>query len=184
MATLSQEQINEIVASHGKWWRGESGGKRADLRSADLSGADLSGAVLRSADLSGADLSGADLSGADLTDAKGLPDFTKQFNLLKKLERTADGYICYKTFGEHYHPPAKWTIEEGTILDEITDMNVLTTCSNGINVATLEWVKRETRGQIWKCLIRFEWLVGAVVPLESDGKFRTSRVQLIEKVPR
>ena len=58
---ITQEKLNEIVASHGKWLRNEEGGKRAYL-----SGADLRDAYLRGADLRGAYLSGADLSGADL----------------------------------------------------------------------------------------------------------------------
>ena len=73
---ITQERLDEIIASHGKWLRDEEGGERAvlsgaDLRDAVLSGAVLSGAVLRDAVLSGADLrdavlSGAVLSGADL----------------------------------------------------------------------------------------------------------------------
>ena len=181
----------------------------ADLRSADLSGANLSGADLRSADLSGANLSGADLSGAylsgadlsganlsganlsgaylsgaDLRSAKGLPDTTKQFNFIQQFERTVEGYICYKTFSEHRQPPEHWTIEEGSILDEFTDMNIFEDCSCGINVGTLEWVKKNTSGQIWRCLIKFEWLIGAIVPLNTQGKFRASRVQLLEKIER
>ena len=71
---ITQEKLNEIVASHGKWLRNEEGGKRADLSNADLrnaylSGADLSGADLRNTDLRNADLSDADLSGADLRGA-------------------------------------------------------------------------------------------------------------------
>ena len=43
---ISQEKLNEIVASHGEWLCNKEGGERADLR-----GANLSGANLRSADL-------------------------------------------------------------------------------------------------------------------------------------
>ena len=86
---ITQEKLNSIIASHGKWLRDEEGGRRADLRGtvlrgadlrgadlsdadlrgADLSDADLRGTVLRGADLRGADLSDADLRGADLSDA-------------------------------------------------------------------------------------------------------------------
>ena len=66
---ITQEKLNEIVASHGKWLRDEEGGQRADLSGADLRGADLSDADLSDADLSDADLSGADLRGADLSNA-------------------------------------------------------------------------------------------------------------------
>ena len=71
---ITQEELNEIIASHGKWLRSEEGGKRADLsnaylRGADLSNADLSCAALRGADMRGADLSGADMRGADMRGA-------------------------------------------------------------------------------------------------------------------
>src|SRR6185312_13046226 len=66
---MTPEQIKDVLARHGKWVRGESGGARADLRCAILSGADLSRAILSDAILSDADLSGANLSRAILSDA-------------------------------------------------------------------------------------------------------------------
>src|SRR5581483_4083221 len=64
--TLTADQIKTILADHGKWYRGEAGGKRAYLRSAYLRSADLGGANLGGADLSGAYLGGADLRSAYL----------------------------------------------------------------------------------------------------------------------
>ena len=179
MSVLTATQLKEIIDSHGKWLRYEPDGNRANLSRSNLSWSDLSGS-----DLSGADLSGADLSGANLSGANGLPDTTKQFSFLEQFERTPDGYIVYKTFGETYKTPERWKIEENSILDEFTDFNIFQDCSCGINVASLDWIKNRTKTQIWKCLIRFEWLVGAVVPLETDGKFRTSRLQLLCKIDR
>lgn len=69
MTKITQEQLTKILASHGKWWRDEEGGQRADLRGADLQGADLQGAYLQGADLRGANLQGADLRDAYLRDA-------------------------------------------------------------------------------------------------------------------
>ena len=63
---ITQEKLNEIIESHGKWLRNEEGGEKADLRGADLRGADLGDADLRGADLGDADLGGAYLRGADL----------------------------------------------------------------------------------------------------------------------
>ena len=68
---MSKEGLAVIIDNHGRWLRGEDGGKCADLRGADLRGADLRcadlrGADLRCADLRGASLCGASLSGADL----------------------------------------------------------------------------------------------------------------------
>ena len=66
---ISQEQLNAIVESHGKWLKNEQDGKRANLREADLRYADLRDANLRGADLRDADLQDADLRYADLRDA-------------------------------------------------------------------------------------------------------------------
>ena len=157
---------------------------RANLSGANLSGADLYEANLCRANLSGADLYGANLSEANLYGANGLPDTTKQFEFISSLERTNDGYICYKTFGETHSTPGKWQIKEGSILDEFSDTNMFSGCSYGINVGTIDWVKCNTHGQIWKCLIRFEWLAGVTIPFNTEGKFRAARVQLIEMVER
>lgn len=82
---ITQERLDEIIASHGKWLRCENGGERANLRDADLRNANLRGADLcdanlrnanlcnanlRNADLRDADLRGADLCGANLSDTK------------------------------------------------------------------------------------------------------------------
>ena len=63
---ITQERLNEIIASHGKWLRDEEGGKRANLDGANLDGANLYGANLRMANLYGANLDGANLDGANL----------------------------------------------------------------------------------------------------------------------
>ena len=81
---MTQEKLNEVIASHGRWLVDKSRGERANLRyanlcyanlrganlcDADLRGADLCGANLRDADLRGADLRNADLCYANLRDA-------------------------------------------------------------------------------------------------------------------
>jgi hypothetical protein len=66
---VTSEQVKTVIENHGKWIRGEGGGRKADLSDADISGADLSGANLSGANLSGANISGADLSGANLSGA-------------------------------------------------------------------------------------------------------------------
>ena len=48
---ITQERLNEIIASHGKWLRNEKGGEKANL----------DGANLRMANLYGANLDGANL---------------------------------------------------------------------------------------------------------------------------
>jgi uncharacterized protein YjbI with pentapeptide repeats len=141
-----------------------------------LSRADLSRANLR-----GADLSDADLSRANLSDAEGL---LSAVNFLEAhFERTEAGYIAYKTFGSQYSPPWAWKIEPGAVISENVQFDRCTDCGCGINVAPLDWVRREyPHRDIWKVLIRWEWLCGVCVPYHSDGKIRCERVELLEIV--
>ena len=186
--------IKKILEDH-KLWLMDTGGSRADLRDANLSDADLRDADLRCADLSRANLSGADLSranlsfanlssanlsGANLSDAKGL---LSAVNYLEaNFDRTADGYIAYKTFGGQYAAADKWIIKTGSVITETVNPDRCTDCGSGVNVAPLEWVKKRYKGDVWKCLIRWEWLAGVVVPYMTDGKIRCERVELIEVV--
>ena len=71
---MTKQELNKIVASHGRWLADKSRGERADLCGADLRGVDLRGANLRGANLCdaglcGANLRDANLRGADLCDA-------------------------------------------------------------------------------------------------------------------
>ena len=66
---MTQEKLNEVIASHGRWLVDKSRGERANLRYANLCGANLRGANLCDADLRGADLRYANLCGANLCGA-------------------------------------------------------------------------------------------------------------------
>ena len=173
----------------------------ANLSGINLSGADLSGADLREtdlicaslicADLSGADLSGADLSDADLYHANlsganlsGAKNLLSPINYLKEnFERTDEGYIVYKCFNNMYSAPDKWDISIGSVIEEEVNPNRTTICGCGINVAPLDWVRNEyPHRQVYKLLIRWEWLSGVVVPYNTDGKIRCARAEIIEKV--
>ena len=154
--------------------------RRADLSDADLSDANLSDANLSDANLSGADLRRADLRRADLSGSQGLLD---AINFMEAhFERTDEGYIVYKTFGENYSAPESWKIEPGSIIEETVNCDRTTECGCGINVAPLEWVRRNGCNQPYKLLIRWEWLPGVVVPYNTDGKIRCSKAQILEAV--
>ena len=194
------DEIKKKIELHQKWRNNEDGGERAnlggadlsganlsgaDLRCADLSGADLSGANLRYANLGGADLSGANLSGADLrcADLSGANGLLSAIDYLDaNFERTADGYIAYKTFGGQYAPPDKWNIKTGSVITETVNPDRCTECGSGINVAPLEWVRINYQGGIWRVLIRWAWLPGVIVPYRTDGKIRCERAELVEVV--
>ena len=157
----------------------------ANLSCADLSCANLSGANLRCADLSGANLSGANLSGANLryADLSGANLISAVNFIDAHFERVNDGYIAYKTFGGSYPPPKSWEIKPGSVISETVNFDRCTECGSGINVAPLGWVADQHDGkEIWKVLIRWEWLAGVCVPYTSDGKIRCERVELLEVV--
>ena len=152
--------IKQVLEKHIKWLKTEDGGERANLRCADLSSANL-----RSADLSGA------------------KNLLSSLNYMEAhFERTADGYIVYKTFGGQFEPPKHWKIEKSAVITEVVNPDRCTECGSGINVAPIEWVKKHYQGEIWKCLIRWEWACGIIVPYMTDGKIRCEKCELLEVV--
>ena len=204
-------KLKEILEKHEKWLNHEEGGERADLcdailTSINLSHANLEGAILSGADLSRANLYGVNLCSADLSytiliDANlshanlygvnlshaNLSDVTRLLNLIdylaEKFERTEDGHVAYKVFNGCYASPAKWKVELGEIITEEVNSCRTDKCGCGINVAPLEWVKRNfLRKDIYKLLIKWEWLAGVVVPYNTSGQIRCSRAQIIGKV--
>lgn len=197
---MTKEKLASILTEHKAWLNNEPNGVMADLsgaylseanlRGADLIGANLSGADLRGAYLSWADLSeanliDANLSEADLSDANlsGANGLLQACNYMDAhFERTANGYIAYKTFGSQYKPPQKWVIEPGSVIEENVNSNRTNVCGCGINVAPLECVRSQYNGEIWKVLIRWEWLAGVVVPYGTDGKIRCEKVELVEAI--
>ena len=152
----------------------------ARLDGALMTGARLDGADLTRANLTGALMTGARLTGADLSGAVGLIDAAEY--LRDHFEKTDKGYIVYKTFGGEYSPPKHWRIESGSVIEEVVNPNRTDTCGCGVNVAPLNWVKSQYSTTVWKCLIEWEWLPGVVVPYNTDGKIRCSRVRLLETV--
>lgn len=185
---MEQETLNSVLENHRLWLYGK-GGAMANLWGADLRGCDLCGADLRYANLWGAnlseanlkdcDLDGTDLTGANLSGATGLLDASIWMS--ENLEKTVDGYIAYKSFGSSYPPPATWKIEPDAVISEVVNPLPTLVCACGVNVSTKS--PTQPRGEVWKVLIRWEWLPGVVVPYNTDGKFRCSKVQLISKVP-
>ena len=162
---MTKEKLTEILAAHKLWLQNEPNGSRADLSDANLIGADLRRANLSDADLSDAVL----MSSINYMEAH--------------FDRTEAGYIVYKCFGGQYQPPEKWEIKPRSVIEETVNPLRTIACGCGINVAPLEWVRREHPGkEIWKLLIRWEWLPGVVVPYNTDGKIRCERAELVEVV--
>ena len=182
-ADLSNANLSYAYLSHANLSRANLSSadlSHADLSGAYLSGANLSSAYLSDAYLSDAYLSGADLSNADLSGANGL---LSSVNFMEAhFERTSDGYIVYKCFDGMYTAPENWKLEPGSIISEAVNPNRTDNCGCGINVAPLDWVKKKFNEQIWKLLIKWEWLPGVIVPYNTDGKIRCERAMILGRV--
>ena len=185
---MTKEKLAEILAKHKLWLEDSQKGEMANLSGANLRWANLSGANLRWANLREANLSGADLSEADLREANlsGAKELLSAVNFMEAhFERTTGGYIAYKMFSCECKAPKSWKIEPGSVVTENVNFNRTNECGCGINVAPLEWVRREYGHKeldIWKVLIRWEWLCGVCVPYNTDGKIRCEKVELLEVV--
>ena len=164
----------------------------ADLEEAYLEGAELRGAYLEGANLDGAYLEGANLEGADLREAdlreanlSGVRGVLSQTDFIKaNFEATTEGIIVYKSFCEHYPIPNYWKIEEGQIIEENCNFTRTNACGCGINVCTKEYAQKKLEKEVWKLLIKWEWLCGICVPYHTDGKIRCEKAMLLERVKR
>ena len=153
----------------------------SDLSGSNLRFSNLSNSKLRNINLCNSDLSNSNLCGSDLSGVKGL--ISPSEFMVKNFEKTDEGYIAYKVFGHYYSPPESWKIEKGSIISEVVNYTRTNECGCGVNVATLDWIRKNTetrKEDIWKVLIRWEWLCDICVPYNSDGKIRCERVELLE----
>ena len=143
-------------------------------------------ADLRDADLRNANLDVAHLYYANLSGATGLlsaVDYMKAY-----FECTSDGYIAYKIFGREFNVPDSRNIEKGSVITENANFDRTLKLACGINVASLEWMKKNygcknydiKNYDIWRVLIRWEWLCGVCVPYNTDGNIRCERVELVD----
>jgi hypothetical protein len=188
---MDKTELSRVLAEHGKWLLGDEGTMadlsranlaRADLSRANLGGAYLSGADLGGANLGGADLGGANLGGANLSRATGLIDPCEW--LEQNFEASADGIVVYKRIGPTEYPaPDTWSIKPGSVLTEVVNPLPTMSCACGVNFGTRGWCEGHYRGAaLWRCVIRWGWLPGVVVPYNTDGKARCSRLELVERV--
>lgn len=104
----------------------------------------------------------------------------------------ASGLIVYKIFDIYQHNP-KWIVKEDSVITEIVNPDRTDYYGCGIHVGSEKWLANYIRTNtdpkhccgvkdIWQCYIRREWLSGVIVPYETDGEIRTSRLQLYKKL--
>jgi len=168
--------------------------QRADLRRADLQEADLQRADLQEADLQRADLQRADLQGADLQEAdlRGVENcypklFRNELSILKH-QPIGTKLIAYKYLDGDTSPYQKCKYEIGNAYScDFLDKDETKVCSNGVNVATLEWCLKETNNDLTRTYIVCQYEVkedNIIIPFNTDGKFRVDEVKVLRKLTK
>jgi hypothetical protein len=152
---ITQEKLKEILASHGKWLRGENGGEKADLSNADLScinlnhtdlrGANLCeanfyGANLYGANLCGANLCGANLCGADLRNSSLRATDLRAIDLSNS--RFDNANLSTTSLSKTYYQIVRIGSREATTTYCVEDDNVRCGCWNNYGGGTLEEFKK------------------------------------------
>ena len=143
---MTKQELNKIVASHGRWLADKSRGERANLHCADLRGANLSGADLRGADLSDADLSDANLHYANMSDADLRGANLSDANLSDANLSDADlrgANLCGADLRDADLPAIILQVgpigsRKGYIVYNASDDNIRCRCWNDYNGGTLE----------------------------------------------
>lgn len=151
---MEKDKLQEILNKH-KNWLNDDGGEKADLREANLSGANLSGAE-------------GILLASDWLD--------------ENFECDDKGFIVYRAQKGSLDHPKHWKFGTGLFLTEIPNPNRGTECGCGVSFATLAWVKKRHKAPYWRCRINWKDLPDVVVPFNTDGKARCSRLELLEIV--
>jgi hypothetical protein len=92
--------------------------------------------------------------------------------------------IVYKAIGHtDYSAPRHWTIEPGSVLEEVVNPCRTADCACGVNFGTRTWVRNQyPKATIWKCRIPWMDLADIVVPYGTKGKARCARLTLLEKM--
>jgi hypothetical protein len=131
-----------------------------------------------------------DIGIVDLSGVKGLPDPSKWME--ENFLALSNGYIVYKSFSPTTPyaniRPASWVIKAGEYIEEVVNQSPTVTCGCGVNFGTFGYIQkqfwyRKNNHNIWMCLIEWKDLPSVVVPYNTEGAARCSRLQLIRKIP-
>ena len=159
----------------------------ADLTRANLAGANLAGAKLARAKLAGAKLAGANLAGANLeeTNLSQVKGLLSPISFMKNnFKKNDEGYIVYKAFGNTpFDQSIFGNIEEDKIIEEVANSNRTDECGCGVNFGTLEYIEKNySDSTVYECLLSFDDLPELIVPYNTDGKARCSRLKILKKI--
>lgn len=142
----------------------------------------LEGANLRGANLRGANLTGAYLRGAKFTEPIYIADLYSLKLLPKNTKLTFWKYIQN---GKSPYQNSVYKVGK-TYTEKEFNKNEFEDCGEGLNIATLGWVLRDSVGKDNVRLLEVEFKVSDIVaiPYYTDGKFRVKKMKVLRKISR
>jgi hypothetical protein len=159
---------------------------KANLTEASFRGGAFRNCSFKQANLAHVNFTDTTFRDCDWSESKGLLDAAQW--LRDTFECDDLGIIVYKAIGETFKPrPLHWQIAPGSFLEEVVNFDRFEECGCGVNFGTRAWITqnlcRHTYSyDIWRCRIRWTDLPGVVVPYNTDGKARCSRLELLRIV--
>ena len=163
------------------------------ITDADLRGVEMSRSTIKSTSLAKSILGNNDFTcnafwHVNLSGVRGLLDPGQWMR--ENFQTVEEGYIVYKAIGQTtYSAPSHWRIEKDAYLTEVCNTDPWQDCGCGVNFGTFEWVNKFYRLELlngyvdmYRCLIEWPDLTGVVVPYETNGKARCSRLKILERI--
>ena len=117
---------------------------------------------------------------------KNINDFI-DFHGIKHTKTKAIFYKAVRKYEDNtYHANYNnnFTYEIGKFKEEICDSDITKACSYGINISHLNWALNF--GKDWRNLAILEVetkISDIVMPTDTDGKVRTSKIKVLREVP-
>lgn len=142
----------------------------ADLTNADLSHSDLSHAIFRNTNFTNTNLERANIECAEFDNCIGLLDPSDWIE--ENFDSDDEGIIVYKEF--------TWNMPRLNFSMVHPSRTMLS--GSGISFAPLAYLKTRGSSPIFRCRILWRDAPSIVVPFNTEGVARCSRLQVIEKV--
>lgn len=160
------------------------------IKKTNFNFSNLSNSLFTNCDFSDVDFNQSQMSGVNFSQSKGLMNPIDY--LIENFEWINNGIIVYKMFDFHYRSP--WgDLKPGMIISEEVNYDRTLHCACGVNASNkkhfmTQFKKINTDKKvgitIWKCIIKFPWLSGVVVPYNTTGNIRCSRLQLVNHIDK
>lgn len=177
---ISNSEFKNVNLTNSKW-------DRSTVSSVNFQYSNLKKASMINVSFNNISFHEVNFTDINLSESTGLLDPISYID--KNFEKTDFGIVVYKIFNCYYKQNPMWIIKKDSIIREEINYDRTCSCACGINVATGSWTLRYLRDKvndldIWKCFIRYEWHSGVVVPYNTTGQIRTSRLQLFDKISK